>query len=177
MDEPCRWEGLLHIALRLWSHRSCQQQETQGNLDEVCETLLHVAIRSIGSSSQLFRKACILSNTQNPSNNAEDMFRFMLNEVRESADCHRAVACYQDVGLDWLRHLPGGHHFNADLDVVLESSSAVLGSAFQNIRDRFCQEASFLDSIAAQEALLCKFRSSRHKVMNGLLALHCGCSV
>lgn len=167
MGGPCRWEGLLHIALRLWSLR-----QQPSNMKEVCETLLHVVIRNVGSSSMHFRKAYL------PSKNAESMFRCMLDEVRESVDCLRRATNWCREGglawLDWARHLPGGGPPFADLDAALESfSDQVLDTAFQNVRDRFCREASLLESTAAQEALLCKFRWSRQKVMNGLLALHC----
>lgn len=168
MGGPCRCDGLLHIALCLWSLR-----QQPSNVNEVCETLLHVVIRNVGSCSMHFRKALL------PSKNAESMFRCMLDEVRESLDClRRARNWYREGGLawlDWSRHLPGGGPPCQDLDAALESlSEEVLDTAFQSFRDRFCQEASFLESIAVQEALLCKFRRSRQKVMNSLLALHCG---
>jgi len=102
----------------------------------------------------------------------EHFFRIMLEEVRESADCLRAVERCREEGvacLEWLRHLPEGG-CNADLGV----STEVAESAFVTIRDRFCEEASFLESVAAHDALLWKFRSCRQKVMNGLLALHGG---
>jgi len=108
----------------------------------------------------------------NNADDAERIFRSMLKEVRESADCHRELEWYREKGvawLDWLRHLPESD-FNGDLGVCTE----VLESAFMTLRDKFCQEASFLESVAAQDVLLCKFRSCRQKVMNGLLALHCG---
>lgn len=148
-------------------------------MDETCEILLHVAIRNAGSNSHLFRKACILRHSCSKQNSvdadADHMFRLMLNEVRESADFHSAVEGYQKglAWLDWLRHLSVGH-FNPDR-YAFETSNEVLEDTFQNILHRFSQEASFLESVEVQDVLLCNFRNSRQKVMNGLLALHCGC--
>ncbi|KAG0606485.1 hypothetical protein M758_9G144300 [Ceratodon purpureus] len=183
--EPAfEWEGLLHIALRLWFHRDLKQTPSPVstnpcNVDEICETLLHVAIRNVGSNSHLFRKACILRPSCLKQNSidadADHMFRLMLKEVRESAEFHSAVKAYQKglAWLDWLRHLPVGH-FNPDC-YALETSNQVLENTFQNNLHRFSQEASFLESVEVQDVLLCNFRNSRQKVMNGLLALHCGC--
>lgn len=173
----------MHIALRLWFHRSLQQRTTlsastsPGNMDEMCEILLHVAIRKVGSSSHLFRKACILRHSCTKQSSVDvdagRLFCLMLTELRESADFHSAVEGYKKgvAWLDWLRHLPVGH-FNPDC-CVLEASNEVLEGTFHNILHRFCLEASFLESVEVQDALLCNFRNSRQKVMNGLLALHC----
>lgn len=137
--------------------------------------LIHVAIRNVGSRSHVFRKACILRpscRTQN-STDADRLFRLMLNDIRESADFQSAVEGYgKGLGwLDWLRHLSVGH-FDPDC-CVLEASNEVLERTFQNILHRFSEEASFLESVEAQDTFLCEFRSSRQKVMNGFLGLHC----
>lgn len=63
----------------------------------------------------------------------EHFFRFMLEEVRESADCLRAVECFREEGvawLDWLGHLPEGG-LNADLGVSTEVAECLRDNARQ----------------------------------------------
>lgn len=178
VEPPFEWEGLLHMALRSWCHRS-RQHTMLGKMHEICEILLHVAIRNVGNSCHLLRKACMLRSSQMDAD-AECLFHVMLKEVGVSADFQSAIQAFQKVGvtwLDWVRHLSVGHfdinELGWDCDMLSKSDIVTqLEDAFLKMRGTFILEASFIESVKVRAVLLNKYRKSRQKLMNGLLALH-----
>lgn len=166
------------MALRSWCHRS-RQHTMLGKMHEICEILLHVAIRNVGNSCHLLRKACMLRSSQMDAD-AECLFHVMLKEVGVSADFQSAIQAFQKVGvtwLDWVRHLSVGHfdinELGWDCDMLSKSDIVTqLEDAFLKMRGTFILEASFIESVKVRAVLLNKYRKSRQKLMNGLLALH-----
>jgi hypothetical protein len=182
-----RWEGLLHIALRLWSHQRQQQQSMyftgDDKMEDLCEMLLHVAIRNTGNKTMTFRKAWVpLSSTAKQdlatpedcshSKLMEEGFTCMLKDVREGADYHEAVKEYEGSlsSLNWLNQLSvGGLQLNYHTN---ELRAGLVEEAFRLMADGFVQEAVFQASIQEQRNLLRAFRTCRRKLTNAMLALH-----
>ncbi|CAK9220496.1 unnamed protein product [Sphagnum jensenii] len=186
--EPAfEWEGLLHIALRLWSHQRQQQQSMyftgDDKMEDLCEMLLHVAIRNTGNKTMTFRKAWVpLSSTAKQdlatpedcshSKLMEEGFTCMLKDVREGADYHEAVKEYEGSlsSLNWLNQLSvGGLQLNYHTN---ELRAGLVEEAFRLMADGFVQEAVFQASIQEQRNLLRAFRTCRRKLTNAMLALH-----
>ncbi|CAK9219553.1 unnamed protein product [Sphagnum troendelagicum] len=186
--EPAfEWEGLLHIALRLWSHQRQQQQSMyftgDDKMEDLCEMLLHVAIRNTGNKTMTFRKAWVpLSSTAKQdlatpedcshSELMEEAFSCMLKDVREGADYHEAVKEYEGSlsSLNWLNQLSvGGLQLNYHTN---ELRAGLVEEAFRQMADGFVQEAAFQASIQEQRNLLRTFRKCRRKLTNAMLALH-----
>ncbi|KAG6545637.1 hypothetical protein Mapa_012991 [Marchantia paleacea] len=65
VEAPFEWEGMVHIALRLWLHQrwgSLHESDSEILKDEDwSEALLHVAIRNLGENDIRFRKACMIA--------------------------------------------------------------------------------------------------------------------
>ncbi|GLJ27417.1 hypothetical protein SUGI_0538380 [Cryptomeria japonica] len=197
VEPPFEWEGIIHIALHYWEQ--CQKMEniihnygSEKNF-YIAVQILHIAIRDLGNSYSLLRKACTVAapflhcNRRNKEWEVE--FGPGTNIDTNSPGCDEEVSSSEEVfsslvGM-WLRHLYSGdtnsssqHGLNDPSEYLKEifppDQVKILDyeRAFLQVKSEFCNEVKFEEAFKGFQFLLEKYRNARKQFINGMLALH-----
>lgn len=162
-------------------------------------TFLHVAIKLIGNTDPMLRKACLVAASSLPTEtqdwldkNQRATFNQVIAKINELSSFTDSLEFMQMAiqkdddpfhWLRWLEHLNGKEVPNQDIWVF--SSDGICSSlpflyqhkddaeaAFTHAKSKFCNEVLFDDAKESFKTLHAMYKDARMQYMNGMLSLH-----
>ncbi|XP_024525058.1 uncharacterized protein LOC9654432 [Selaginella moellendorffii] len=178
VELPFEWQGFIHIALHLWFLRENPPQSRDSRL---CKTLLHFTVWSMADNAvKELRKACSVAMpaTYNKSHATfKELIKKIASHAEESERAINGEECA--AGLSWLGHLPGTQSLETDFKLAINSTIKEhrFPEMYVTARANFVERALYDDAVFSEAresfaVLLERYRTSRRKLINAMLALH-----
>lgn len=201
VEPPFEWEGFAHVALYQWSQKKWPDsfaRDASGML-AISLNILHVAIRLIGSSEPVFRKACLVAASSLPTmtanwldKNQRATFNLVIDKIYELSSFTDSLQFLQMAvereddpfhWLRWLEHINGRKVYIQDFcDFTSDGRCNVLSfinqhkydaeAVFSHIKSNFCNEVLFDEAKESFKTLHALYKEARIGYMNGMLSLH-----
>lgn len=191
-----RWEGFMQVALYCWDQQQKAIQYKPGdslprNLHSVSVKLLHIAMKLIGNTNPIFRKACLIGAMLGSSNtrdnrvlkNQKTTFSHLISTITGDSKFPEAVD-HLEAALEknedpfehvrWMKYLTAEDEEiegAEDWSMSLEDRD-MMEAAFMEVKLRFCDEVEFEDVEEGYLVMLEKYRKVRKQYINGMLSLH-----